>query len=237
MIKNFNRQVHLMGLITKASCWITLPPGWCFSTKAICFYRFLVNPAIASRRVNPITSGFAQAGSAIKNPFSKIDQLLREAERLATEFVQGLYSLKDVSVTRLDEEALNALLVRYLKLSFDEDDSGTTPKLNREVYNDLSGLVIGEKKANVITMTGQGSEVFASIKNHNKVTSPYTFGLSQQLQFPHIVTQCLLIEDTERELKSLDFERKAQRFPGVAHDPRPRTQSRRTGRVHRLCAL
>ncbi|WKN44258.1 VirB4 family type IV secretion system protein [Tunicatimonas pelagia] len=166
------------------------------------------------KRVNPITSGFAQAGSAIKNPFSKIDQTLREAERLATEFVQGLYSLKDVSVTRLDEETLNQLLVRYLKLSFGEDsdkatpDQKTAPKLNREVFNDPSGLVIGEKKANVVTMTGQGSEVFASIKNHHRVTSPCTFGLSQQLQFPHIVTQCLLVEDTERELKSLDFERK-----------------------------
>ena len=180
-------------------------------------YLFISFPAKSRhrlKRVNPITSGFAQGGSAIKNPFSKIEQLLREAERLTTEFVQGLYSLKEVSVIRLDEAALNNLLVRYLKLSFDEDNQNTTPnpktasKLNREVYNDLSSLVVGEKKANVITMTGQGSEVFASIKNHHKVTSPYTFGLSQQLQFPHIVTQCLLVEDTERELKALDFERK-----------------------------
>ncbi|MEM9929990.1 MAG: DUF87 domain-containing protein, partial [Bacteroidota bacterium] len=28
------------------------------------------------------------------------------------------------------------------------------------------------------------------------------------MQFPHVVTQCVLIEDTERELKALDFERK-----------------------------
>ena len=161
------------------------------------------------KRLNPITSGFSQAGgtppgSAIKNPFSGIEKLLREAETVASEFVQGLFSLKDVSFTRLDEAALNQLLIRYLKLSFNEKGD----KLNREVYNDLSGLVIGEKKANVITMTGQGSEVFASVKNGEGVTSPYGYGLSQYLQFPHIVTQCLLVEDTERELKSLDFERK-----------------------------
>ena len=156
------------------------------------------------KRLNPITSGFSQAGSVVKNPFSGIEKLLREAEAIASEFVQGLFSLKDVSFIRLDEGALNELLIRYLKLSFNEPGS----KLNREVYNNLSGLVIGEKKANVITMTGQGSEVFASVKNGGGVSSPYGYGLSQYLQFPHIVTQCLLVEDTERELKSLDFERK-----------------------------
>ena len=170
-------------------------------------YLFLSFPSKSRhrfKRLNPITSGFSQAGSVVKNPFSGIEKLLREAEAIASEFVQGLFSLKDVSFTRLDEGALNELLVRYLKLSFNEAGN----KLNREVYNDLSGLVIGEKKANVITMTGQGSEVFASVKNGEGVSSPYGYGLSQYLQFPHIVTQCLLVEDTERELKSLDFERK-----------------------------
>ena len=170
-------------------------------------YLFLSFPSKSRhrfKRLNPITSGFSQAGSAVKNPFSGIEKLLREAEAIAGEFVQGLFSLKDVSFARLDEAALNELLVRYLKLSFNESGS----KLNREVYNDLSGLVIGEKKANVITMTGQGSEVFTSVKNGEGVSSPYGYSLSQHLQFPHIVTQCLLVEDTERELKSLDFERK-----------------------------
>ena len=170
-------------------------------------YLFLSFPSKSRhrfKRLNPITSGFSQAGSVVKNPFSGIEKLLREAEAIAGEFVQGLFSFKDVSFTRLDEGALNELLVRYLKLSFNEAGN----KLNREVYNDLSGLVIGEKKANVITMTGQGSEVFASVKNGEGVSSPYGYGLSQYLQFPHIVTQCLLVEDTERELKSLDFERK-----------------------------
>ena len=170
-------------------------------------YLFLSFPSKSRhrfKRLNPITSGFSQAGSVVKNPFSGIEKLLREAEAMANEFVQGLFSLKDVTFTRLDEAALNELLVRYLKLSFNEAGN----KLNREVYNDLSGLVVGEKKANVITMTGQGSEVFASVKNGEGVSSPYGYGLSQYLQFPHIVTQCLLVEDTERELKSLDFERK-----------------------------
>ena len=156
------------------------------------------------KRLNPITSGFSQAGSAVQNPFSGIEKLLREAEAIASEFVQGLFSLKDVSFVRLDDDALKQLLIRYLKLSFNEPGD----RLNREVYNDLTGLVVGEKKANVITMTGQGSEVFASVKNHEKVSSPYGYGLLQYLQFPHIVTQCLLVEDTERELKALDFERK-----------------------------
>ena len=168
------------------------------------FLSFATKSRHRFKHLNPITSGFSQVDSVVKNPFNGIEKLLREAEAIASEFVQGLFSLKDVSFVRLNDDALKQLLIRYLKLSFNESGN----KLNREVYNDLTGLVVGEKKANVITMTGQGSEVFASVKNHEKVTSPYSYGLSQYLQFPHIVTQCLLVEDTERELKSLDFERK-----------------------------
>ena len=170
-------------------------------------YLFLSFPSKSRhgfKHVNPVTSMFSQRGNLIKNPFSGIEELLLEAESLASEFVKGLFSLKEVTFTRLKEDALNELFIRYLNLSFDQ----SCTKLNREVYNDLSGLAVGEKKANVITMSGQGSEVFASIKNHYGVSSPYGYGLSQYMQFPHITTQCLLVEDTESELKSLDFERK-----------------------------
>ncbi|MEK6482440.1 type IV secretion system protein VirB4 [Catalinimonas sp. 4WD22] len=158
----------------------------------------------SSHRINPVSSMFAYGGSILKNPFSSIEDLLKEAESLAASFIKGLYSLKDVSFSRLKEEELNTLYLRYINLSFD------TPctSLNRVIYNDFSALAVGEKKANVITMCGQGSEVFASVKNHYGVSSPYTYQLSQYMQFPHVVTQCLLVEDTERELKNLDFERK-----------------------------
>jgi ABC-type multidrug transport system ATPase subunit len=155
-------------------------------------------------RINPVSSMFAYGGSILKNPFDGIEDLLKEAENLASSFIKGLYSLKDVSFSRLKEEELNHLYLRYLNLSFDE----SCTSLNRVIYNDLSGLAVGEKKANVITMTGQGSEVFASVKNHYGVSSPYTYQLSQYMQFPHVVTQSLLVEDTEKELKNLDFERK-----------------------------
>ena len=57
------------------------------------------------KRLNPITSGFSQANSAVKNPFSGIEKLLREAEAIASEFVQSLFSLKDVSFMRLNDDA------------------------------------------------------------------------------------------------------------------------------------
>ncbi|WKN44920.1 VirB4 family type IV secretion system protein [Tunicatimonas pelagia] len=169
-------------------------------------YLFLSFPSKSRhrlKRTNPITSLFAQE-AIIKNPFERVDELLQEAEATATEFVSGLYGLKHVAFQRLEEEALNTLFVRYINLSFSEGGE----RLNRVVYNDQSALVVGEKKANIITMTGQGSEVFASVKNHYRVTSPFSYPLAQYMQFPHVVTQCMLVEDTERELKALDFERK-----------------------------
>ena len=174
-------------------------------------YLFLSFPSKSSvtrsrhglKHTNPITSLFSY-GSAIKNPFEHVDDLLQEAEATATEFISGLYGLKHVAFQRLEEEALNRLFVRFINLSLSEPGE----RLNRVVYNDQSALVVGEKKANIVTMTGQGREVFASVKNHYGVTSPFSYPLAQYMQFPHVVTQCLLIEDTERELKALDFERK-----------------------------
>ena len=83
-------------------------------------YLFLSFPSKSGHRygkVNPITSGFAGVHTVVKNPFSGIEQLLRDAESIAREFMEGLYSLKGVSFARLEDEALNQLLVRYLNLS------------------------------------------------------------------------------------------------------------------------
>jgi conjugation system TraG family ATPase len=161
------------------------------------------------QRTNPITSLFSQPGGLLKNPFAQLDQLLAEAESIASEFVSGLYSLKHVTFHRLDEERLQALFIRYLNLSFDgPQENNASARLNRIIYNDQSALAVGEKKANIVTMTGQGSEVFASVKNHYGVSSPFSYPLAHYMQFPHVVTQCMLVEDTEQQLKALDFERK-----------------------------
>ncbi len=170
-------------------------------------YLFLSFPSKSKHRlkqVNPLTSLFSVASSPFENPFARIGELLEEAETIAKEFVSGLYSLKDVTFSRLNETALNKLLMRFLNLSFDY----IPEKLRREMYNDPSGLVVGEKKANIISMRGQGSEVFASVKNHYGVESPFSYPLTQYLQFPHVFTQCLLVEDTTSGLKTLDFEKK-----------------------------
>ena len=160
------------------------------------------------QRPNPITSAFAYGKALLKNPFADVESLLSEVEALATEFAEGLYALPGVRLTRLKEEGLNNLLLRYLNLDFASSSEQKASSLNRPMYNGASCLAVGEKKVNVVTMIEEGSEVLVSIKDEKGVSSPYVYPLSFHLQFPHILTQCILVEDTESGLKALDFDRK-----------------------------
>jgi hypothetical protein len=160
------------------------------------------------QRPNPITSAFAYGKALLKNPFAEVESLLSEAEALATEFAEGLYALPGVKLTRLKEEDLKSLLISYLNLDFGSSSDQKATSLNRPMYNEGSSLSVGEKKVNVVTMIEEGSEVLASVKDEKGVSSPYVYPLSFQLQFPHILSQCILVEDTEIQLKALDFDRK-----------------------------
>ena len=160
------------------------------------------------QRPNPITSAFAYGKALLKNPFSAVESLLSEAEALASEFAEGLYALPGVRLTRLKEEGLNNLLLRFLNLDFASSSDQKASLLNRPMYNDTSCLSVGEKKVNVVTMIEEGSEVLACIKDEKGVSSAYVYPLSFHLQFPHILSQCILVEDTESQLKALDFDRK-----------------------------
>ena len=163
---------------------------------------------VVLQRPNPITTAFAYGKALLKNPFSGVDALLSQAEALASEFAQGLYALPGVSLTRLKAKDLQSLLLRYLNLDFESHPDQRRSGFNRPMYNDRASLAVGEKKVNVVTMIEEGSEVLASVKDEKGVGSPYVYPLSFHLQFPHILSQCILVEDTESQLKVLDFDRK-----------------------------
>jgi type IV secretory pathway VirB4 component len=105
---------------------------------------------------------------------------------------------------RLDNEGLENLYLQYFNLEF----SSQPTQFIREMSNHLSCVTVGEKKVNIITLKGQGAAVYPSVKNGYGVTTPMIYPLTHELQFPHILTQSILIEDTAKNLKSLDNERK-----------------------------
>ena len=154
-------------------------------------------------KLNPITSGFSSSTTYLDNPLENIGNALREAESQARLFVK-LFENFDIQLHRLSDDALNDLYVRILNCEFAQD----VQDVHCEMYNDLSGLSVGHRRVNIVSLTRPGEEIYSSVKNGLKVDCPYGFNLAQYLQFPHILTQTMIIRNTSTEIKALDGERK-----------------------------
>lgn len=171
-------------------------------------YLFISFPATAkSLKATPFTSYFSSGKPLLKNPFEGIDERLEIAETLSNEFASGFSDIKDLKFKKLDNIALKELYIQYTNLEFDKKPQ----EINREMFNDAAALNIGEKKVNIVSLKGQGSDIFNSVKNHYGISVPMIYPLTQYLQFPHILTQSILIEDTDRQLKIFDTDKKVNR--------------------------
>ncbi|MCU0440647.1 MAG: hypothetical protein MUC49_22360 [Raineya sp.] len=104
----------------------------------------------------------------------------------------------------LDHEDIEILYKQYFNLEFDKAPASYC----RSIVNDTKSLTIGEKKANIISLTQQGQEAFDIVFNGYGVISPQVFGLTHYLNHPHILITNLVIENTEQKLKEVDFSKK-----------------------------
>ncbi|GAB3170605.1 TraG family conjugative transposon ATPase [Telluribacter humicola] len=158
-------------------------------------------------RTNAANTIWARLGlPMLKNPFDGIDALAERAERAAEEFIQSI-SLGQIRLSRLNEEDLENLYLQYFNLEFNRQPS----TLNRSIQPDATFVGVGEKKANVLTMTGQPSVIHNTQPSRTGVEAPYVSTLALDLQIPHLLVTSFLIEDTERMISSLEFEQKINR--------------------------
>jgi conjugation system TraG family ATPase len=170
--------------------------------KSYLFISFPAEKAIKTNSLNTLLAGLGRP--LLKNPFTQIDIRMEEAEAMGSELAASLETVPDVRLHRLGDEALAILYYQYFNLQFDQTPDGFV----RQMSNHLSSLTIGEKKVNMVTLKGQGSSAHPCVKNGYGVLSPFIYPLSLALPFPHVLSQHILIEDTEKRLKSLDNERK-----------------------------
>jgi hypothetical protein len=168
-------------------------------------YLFISFPHRKLIKTNALNSLFAGLGkSLLSDPLYNITGRLEEAEMQANEFAAALDSAGDISMERLGSDALENLYLQYFNLQFDLQPT----QFIREMSSHLSCFTVGEKKLNIVSLKGQGSAVHPAVKNSYGVTAPMIYPLTHELQFPHILTQSILVEDTTAGLKALDNERK-----------------------------
>lgn len=143
---------------------------------------------------------FARGHSILPNPHENMASRLREAEQAASRFLASLTPVSELKLNRLDDAALELICYQYFNLDF----SSPHRALNQAVYNDLSSCIIGDKKLQVVSMLGQAPVALTSLPDRNGIEGPMLTPLLMELQFPHILVECIKICDTEKELVRLD---------------------------------
>lgn len=169
-------------------------------------YLYITITDINILKTNAFNSLYAYGKAMVKNPFQGIDKRLLQVERCASEFINILL-MGGIHANRLMDDDLQEVYRAYFNLEFAENQ----PSYSRTFGADSNFVCVGEKKANILSMVGQGAVVFNSVKNQYGVEAPCVYGLTLDLNYPHILTSTVLIEDTEQELKALDFEQKINR--------------------------
>ena len=172
-------------------------------------YLFISLPATgkATFRTNAFNTYLNYGKALTKNPFQDISERLPYAGQVASAFVAGLGQAPGAMFERLGPQGLGTLYEQWYQLNFDD----SVPPSPMEMMADSTHLAVGHKKVNIVSMIGQGSEVHGAVPNHYGVASPFTYALTQYLQFPHILTQCILVEDTQKQLRLFDLDKKLNR--------------------------
>jgi conjugal transfer ATP-binding protein TraC len=155
-----------------------------------------------ARKRNPLST---LLNYSYENPFEHIEENLEIAETKAEEFISSLQGLGGIHFERLREAGLKELYSRYYTLNF---QSAFEQGVYADISHSAAGLHIGEKSLWLVSMKGQGMHIYDAVRNQHGVTSAYTYMLANHLQVPHILTTTLWVDDTEKELRSLDREKR-----------------------------
>lgn len=165
-------------------------------------YLFISIGKLLDRERNAANTLFALGRSVVKNPFEGIEERQSLIEQVASEFASALMSIPGVKLKRMNDDSLQDLYLQYYNLEF---DSTNQPKdALRSFSSNSTHTAIGEKRVNIITMSGQGSPIEPFARNKKGIISPWVYPLANYLYFPHILSISLRIENKERVLKGMD---------------------------------
>lgn len=185
--------------------------------RSLIFFNYPTNDDKQIKR-NPLNTFFASMNRFLpENPFEDIEARMHEAdrdsERAIKSFAGGLLGYR-----RLKEQALNNVLYQYFNLDF----SKKYDRLERSISNGDTYVGVGEIKANIITMIGQGMEVEPVVPSIGNVAGPFIFPLTHYLGFPHIYIQSYRVEDQKKMLAKFDTDLKLN--VGLSGNPWLKTQ-------------
>jgi conjugal transfer ATP-binding protein TraC len=165
-------------------------------------YLFISIGLSIDRERNAANTLFALGKSVIKNPFEKIAERQASIEQLANDFITTLTSFEGISFKRLDDQHLQDLYLQYYNLEFDSDNQ---PADSLRTFTPCSThAAIGEKRVNVITMSGQGGPIEPFARNRQNIMSPWVYPIANYLYFPHVLSVSIKVMNKDKVLSGMD---------------------------------
>eukprot|EP01012_Entosiphon_sulcatum_P015238 TRINITY_DN20236_c0_g1_i1.p1 TRINITY_DN20236_c0_g1~~TRINITY_DN20236_c0_g1_i1.p1 ORF type:complete len:824 (+),score=83.42 TRINITY_DN20236_c0_g1_i1:5069-7540(+) len=153
-------------------------------------------------KASPVSTVFAKLGG-FNNIYENIEDRISSANTISRKFQSGVNSLGDISIQRLTDEENMDFYYRYFNFDF-----ASQPKdYLREINKMPAQTVIGEKEINIVTLGEQGDEWYTSRPDYFGVHGSYSYPLSSGLDFPHITSTSIWVEDTQLMLKDLDLKK------------------------------
>lgn len=129
-----------------------------------------------------------------------INNRIVQATAKANEFIALVGEIPGVEFRRLEKDEITTLVCQYLNLDFEN----TEHDIHNEVINSNSHLQIGNKLLNVLSIDGQGDELYPYGERRygdKNFTNPYAISVHFPLQTPHIVITSMTKMDMETSLK------------------------------------
>lgn len=158
--------------------------------------------------VNALTSSFVATikdhFAVLKNPFKDIEERQQKARRISKAFPKAFNGLNGIYLNMLTGDEI----LEFSKMYASQDFVNKPKNYNRSITADASTVYVGEKGQQFVSLRGQGLSVSDEVRNEVGIISPFSSPLGYELYFPHTVHCVIRVNDTQKELKSLDFSAK-----------------------------
>jgi type IV secretory pathway VirB4 component len=136
--------------------------------------------------------------------FKDIDKRIEESSRKTVSW-KNLVEQSGYKLKSMDNDEITNAVCQYLNLDFID----RTDEINNMCENSKTGLKIGHKMANVVSVVGQSEELSDyGIKDYfgRKMIASWAYPLHWDLEVPHIVTTTLTKTDRDQALKDYKTE-------------------------------
>ncbi|MBN8702753.1 MAG: TraG family conjugative transposon ATPase [Bacteroidetes bacterium] len=167
-------------------------------------YLFIISNNITNKKRNPFSTTFSLGSQLLGKDFKGIEKRVEEIKINAKSFCETISSTSSVSYKELTAEELEIVYGQFLNVDFRNKNS----RPEKGFYNHENSLIVGEKKVNIISLQEQGDELFYSVPNHLGIDSPFTWPFGIYLQFPHLTVTSWYVDNTEKELRNLDSQKR-----------------------------